>query len=410
MKQTSILRVTADICFFYAILSAISVFQAWRLPMALFATACLLLGLIIVRLNNPVPRILLALLPGLCFLIGPFSLLMIVPLLAWLYYFIVMVRGHFAMPLDEYRRNFTFMLVVSLFFIAANIANAAIYTHRFISVDALIYIAVFLFLGILAMRRMQMGAEMNLKWRLRNFLSVAGIPILAVGAALLVFLFLRFSHQALAAILVPVGRFFIWLFNKLFPVGDQPVDETTILGEITSHNVQQQAVEAELGSNGRLQEEHWAEHDFKLFEQAAAVGGWILLGLLLVVVLVLIWRYAKRNQLKEEDELLYDETEDIPGESRRRGANRRRTPLLAGNARQLRRVYKTYLEYRKSKGMSVHPSDTSAEILKHDLEMSESDDAIRLRELYLAARYGNPSAITNEQVQEAQACLERITG
>ena len=60
--------------------------------------------------------------------------------------------------------------------------------------------------------------------------------------------------------------------------------------------------------------------------------------------------------------------------------------------------------------MSVHPSDTSAEILKHDLEMSESDDAIRLRELYLAARYGNPSAITNEQVQEAQACLERITG
>ena len=124
----------------------------------------------------------------------------------------------------------------------------------------------------------------------------------------------------------------------------------------------------------------------------------------------MIWRYAKRNQLKEEDELLYDETEDIPGESRRRGANRRRTPLLAGNARQLRRVYKTYLEYRKGKGMSVQPSDTSAEILKHDPEMSESEDAIRLRELYLAARYGNPSAITNEQVQEAQACLERITG
>ena len=60
--------------------------------------------------------------------------------------------------------------------------------------------------------------------------------------------------------------------------------------------------------------------------------------------------------------------------------------------------------------MSVHPSDTSAEILKRDREMSESEDAIRLRELYLAARYGNPTAVTHEQVKEAQACLERITG
>ena len=42
--------------------------------------------------------------------------------------------------------------------------------------------------------------------------------------------------------------------------------------------------------------------------------------------------------------------------------------------------------------------------------MAESKDAVRLRELYLAARYGNPSAVTREQVQEAQACLERIVG
>ena len=410
MKQTSVLRVTADICFYYAVLSAIGAFQAWRLPMALFAAACLLLGLIIVRFASPVPRLLLAILPGLCFLTGPFSLLMFIPLLAWFYYFIVMARGHFAMPLDEYRRIYTFMLVISLFFIAANIANSTIYLYRLISVDGLIYIAVFLILGILAMRRMQMGAEMNLNWRVRNFLSVIGMPVLAVGAALLVFLLLRFSHQALAAILIPIGRFFIMLFRMLFPVAEQPAEETTALEEVISAKARSQMAELEFGMNDEVENMHTPDSNFMLIERAAAIGGWILLGLLLLLVLVLVWRYAKRNRVETEDELLYDETEAIPEENRRRGSGRRRLPLLATNARQLRRIYKTYLEYRQGKGMSVHPSDTSAEILERDREMSESDDAVHLRELYLAARYGNPSAVTRDQVQEAQACLERIMG
>lgn len=60
--------------------------------------------------------------------------------------------------------------------------------------------------------------------------------------------------------------------------------------------------------------------------------------------------------------------------------------------------------------MNILPSETSAEILENDREMSESADALRLRELYLAARYGDPSSVTREQVQQAQACLERIIG
>ena len=84
MKQTSVLRVTAEICFYYSVLSVIDVFQTWRIPMAVFAAACLLVGLVIVRCSSPAARILLAVLPVLCFLAGPFRLPMILPLLAWL--------------------------------------------------------------------------------------------------------------------------------------------------------------------------------------------------------------------------------------------------------------------------------------------------------------------------------------
>jgi hypothetical protein len=81
---------------------------------------------------------------------------------------------------------------------------------------------------------------------------------------------------------------------------------------------------------------------------------------------------------------------------------------VVGNAGQLRRIYKTYLEYRQEGGMTVGASDTSAQIL--DKETREKEEAARLRELYIAARYGDPSAVTRSQVQEAQACLERIVG
>ena len=46
MKQTSVFRVTAEICFLFAVLNAFSVFEPWRVPMALFTVACLLLGLV----------------------------------------------------------------------------------------------------------------------------------------------------------------------------------------------------------------------------------------------------------------------------------------------------------------------------------------------------------------------------
>ena len=408
MKQTSVFRVTAEICFYFAVLSVFTVFRTWRLPMALFTASCLLIGLAVVRCNSPALRLLLSLLPVLCFLTGPFTLLLILPLLACVYYVLVMTRGHYAMPLDEYRRSYTFMLLISLFFIAANIANSTIYRNQVISADSLVYVAVFLVLGVIAMRRMQMGAEMGMNWQIRNLLSVIGFPVLAVGISLILFLVLRFSQQALAVILTPIGKFFLWLFNLLFPEGKAPVAETVPAETIQSYT---SALPMELDRIGTAADKSTVgslASSSMLIERAAGIGAWVLLGILLLVILLLIWRRAKRNKPMEEEELLYEETEAAPVGSRRRRRNK--IPLLAGNARQLRRIYKTYLEYRKTNGMRVQPSDTSADILEHDRQMGENEDAAKLRELYIAARYGNPADVTHEQVLEAQACLERIVG
>ena len=125
-------------------------------------------------------------------------------------------------------RMLSAFLAICLFFLAANIANATVYWNQVISADSLAYAFAFLLLGITAMRRMQMGAEMPLNWRVRNALSVVGVPVLAVGLSLLLFFALRYSQMALRVILEPVGRFLIWLFHRLFPDGHSPVEEMSL--------------------------------------------------------------------------------------------------------------------------------------------------------------------------------------
>ena len=409
MKLTFVFRIAAEICFYFSVLHAATLADAFTLPMALFAAACLLLGLVIVRINNPVIRGVLALLPGFCFLLAPFTWLLILPVFAWIYYILVMVLGHYAIPLEEYRKAFIFMLSISLFFVAANIANSTLMRNQVISAESLVYALVFLILGIFVMRRLRMGAQMDMRWQVRNVLSVVGIPLLAIGASLAVFLLLRFSTYALGAILAPVGRFFIWLFHQLFPTGNSPIDEMTLEEAMKPFSIVQPVSLEESGSVSEEMRGLEISNPYELLiERAATIGGWILLGILLVIVLLLIWRHARKNEAKADEERMYEEYESAPVKGRKRRKNR--LPLLAGNARQLRRIYKTYLEYRRDKGVAVYPSDTSADVLKRDLQLGESADAVRLRELYLAARYGNPSEVTRGQVQEAQACLERIVG
>ena len=405
MKQTSVFRVTGDICFYFAVLNVFSAFSPWRVAMAVFAALCFILGFLIVRCKSVAARAALAAAPGIVFLFFPLSPLLLFPALAWLYYVLVMVRGHYAMPLYEYRRNFSVLLTVCLFFLAANIANATIYRGQVISAYSLGYTFAFLLLGVWAMRRMQMGAEMSLNWQARNALSVVGVPILAVGASMVLFLVFRFSQGALRMVLEPLGRLLLWVFHKLFPDGHSPLEEMTLQEYLQPKTP---AVQLELETNNLGTKLPMAEGKTinpMLLDRAAGIGAWLVLGVLLALAFWFVVRYARRNQRPPEEEAEIEEGEAAPSSKRRRG--KKAVPIL-GNARQLRRIYKTYLEFRSTKGLAVSPADTSEEILQRETNEKENEDAERLRQLYIAARYGDPSAVTRDQVMEAQECLERI--
>ena len=190
MKRHAAYRIEADLCFYFSILSIFPAFRPWMLPMALFAGACFVVSLVAVHVRQWPLRLLLALLPGLCFLGAELKFLLFFPALGWLYVILMLTAGRFHIWLDEYRRIYRAMLIVCLCSIAANVAHATIYSGAVISYVSLAYALCFLCLGVIAMRCMQMNADMSLRWRLANAFTVAGVPVLAVGGSLLIYLLL----------------------------------------------------------------------------------------------------------------------------------------------------------------------------------------------------------------------------
>lgn len=410
MKNSFVIRVTGEICFFFSVLSIFPIFRSWWLPLALFTAACFALGFLIVRCKSTALRLLLSLLPGLCFLLAPLHWLLIFPGFAWLYYILVMTQGNYAMPLEEYRRIYRFLLLISLFFVAADIANSTLYRGELISIPSLVYVFLFMFLGLYAMRRMQMGADMSAKWRLSNAVSTAGIPLLAVGASVMLFLIFRFTQPILTWLLTPVGKGILWLLDKLFPQGSDISDqlaEPNILKPETN-TLPYEPEYGDFGNESYLGDADRIITSHLLIEKAATIGAFVVLGLLLLLALYLVIQYVKRNQplpAEGESDLAYDEGERIDPESKKHAG---KAPRMVGNARKLRRIYQTYLEYVQTKGLEIEKSDTSQEILERAKNIRGSEQAERLRQLYIAARYGDPKAVTGEQVREAQDCLEQI--
>ncbi len=83
---------------------------------------------------------------------------------------------------------------------------------------------------------------------------------------------------------------------------------------------------------------------------------------------------------------------------------------------RIRAIYRQYVSFVRKSGADLTKGSTSADILESSMELGEeagrdlSDDESALREVYIRARYGDPAAITDDDVAMAARLLERITG
>ena len=406
MKRTAALRVTGDICFYFSVLTLFPAFQRWTLPMAGFALACLVIGLIAVGLRSMPLRLVLSLLPGVCLFFGELSPLLIVPGLAWLYFILYLSFGRFGIDLYDYRMLFRWMLILSAFVLAIQAVNAMLFGGAPLSYVSLAYMAAFILLAVIAMRGMQMGAKMDARWHTANTLTVAVVLFAAVGVSLLAYQLYLHSVPLLVALISPLKRVLAWLFGL---IRFRPVRETpTVTPPPEQINVGMPVALPHLEIEENIESEIMPDRTIleRLADQATNIGAFLVIAALVFVILWIIVKLIRRGREFAAEDVVYEQTEAFTPDRRRRKA---KPEAVHGQANAVRKIYREYLDYLQENGLQRSAADTSAEILAESERISPASAPAEetLRRVYLKARY-SAETVTEADVDAARSSLDAI--
>ena len=420
-RQYAPLRVCADLCLYFYTVSlfsfrvlysfsddagvhaAVSNLVSERtLPLFLLVAACFALGLVIVRLDSAALRFLLSLLPGLCFLLIPFRPEVLILIAAWLYYVIVMTVGNFDVHLDVYRRRsvvtLSAALLLTLCLIIFHFGTDDWYRTRLFGGET--FGLLFFLLCVLSLRGMRRSFGSSGLSRFLDAACVVALPVLPVA----VFFLLRSAVPAVTFLFSLLSRFLIWLYRLFFPQDRMPElfhppEEQDVNKTIKEKNPMLLPV----GNDHSPDAEMMEGKPFQL-SLSPQIGLYITLALLaaaLIFVAVMLLRGKKAHA--EKAAAFQEDVHRTPYE----GLLRRtlRESAVPANVRQIRRIYRSYLKLVHSLRIGISPSDTSEDVLGLSSGCLDIPENAALRELYIAARYGDPKAVTARQVSEAKRCL-----
>ena len=78
------------------------------------------------------------------------------------------------------------------------------------------------------------------------------------------------------------------------------------------------------------------------------------------------------------------------------------------NNDKIRDIYREYLSYIKLKGIKIVGQTTSEEILVASRQLADSEEAAKLRAIYIRARYNDEKQLSNEDVNLARELWHTI--
>ncbi len=414
------LRICAEMCLYYYVLALFTMSVEYNvstekgvygvvsnivsprsLQLTVLVGTCLALGFLIVRVNSAVLRFLLSLLPGLSFLMNPLEPMTAVLAAAWAYYVICMTVGNFEVYLDMYRKRARLMFVIALTLtcglIIYHFGNDAWYGTTLFGGET--FGLFFFVLTVFALRGMRLSFGAPAKMRAFDALHVVALPVIII----VLFFLLRGAVPAFTWVIARITRVLTLLYQKLFPreqpntfIPDEDFNAPTEEANINIPAIKE--TEADMtpisGTDPqvRISGEAWL---------------WVFIVILAaVLVYIAVREIRSRRKNYEKPKLARDRIERMPREkiSHRRSGD----PAISANAKKIRRIYRSYLDFLHSFGLKRFPSDTSKDVLDNSSKYLEVPENAELRELYIAARYGDPKDATAEQAAEARRCLTVI--
>ena len=425
-KDTSIsclyapMRVCADMAFYFYVLALLSLTVAynassggkvygvitnitspWALQIGVLLGSCFALGFLIVRIKKPALRLVLSLLPGLTFLMSPLQPVHLLHAAALAYYVIFMTIGNFDEYLDVYRRRIRVMLIAALvltgLLIVFRFSNDAWYGSKLLGGEE--YGIIFFILAVVSLRGMRLSMGASGRLRAMDTAFVIALPVVLTAA---VFLFSG-AVPVITFLFKQLTRFLGWLIGLLFPE-----KEKQTLPDIPDTNGGR-LEDIPLIDPEEISEDSGVEpmegKDFRI-DLPSRTLFWILIAVVIAVLVLIAVRLIRSKRTERvRTGRSHDRIERVPFE---RMAARSQETSLTANVKQIRKIYRVYLEQIFSKHAKVSPYDTSRDVLDISSNFSDLPENNELREIYIAARYGDPDAVTSEQAGEARRCLNTL--
>ena len=424
-RQYAPMRVCADICFYFYTVSLFSfsvlytasdemgingvvtnLIAPWSLQLAILVAACFVIGYVIIFVGNAALRFLLSLLPGLSFLMSPFQPILLIHAAAWVYFVVIMTIGNFEVFLDVYRRRARIMLFAAMMLtfclIIFHFGTDDWYGKRLFGGE--IYGLLFFILSVLSLRGMRLSLGAPKAMRVLDGAYVVVLPFLLVAA----FFLLRSIVPTVTFLFKMLTRFLVWLKRTLFP-GEETLD---IFHPSEEEDINKVLMEKDNSlvlppGNDQSPGEELASGEDLHFHLPVRAGFLIMIAFLAAVLILITIKLIRNKQKKQEKPKLareHIERKPFEGLLRRRSGE----AALPPNVRQVRKIYRTYLDHVRSLRLRISPSDTSKDVLDSSSAYLDMPENRTLRELYIAARYGDPNTVTSEQAAEAKRCLSII--
>lgn len=419
------LRVCADMCLYYYMLAVMTLaveynistekgvygvvsnmIAPWLNQLLILVGACFVIGFLIVRINNVALRFVLSLLPGLTFFMSPLEPTMLIHAAAWVYYVIYMTVGSFELYVDVYRRRGRLLLFIALILTCLllfyHFGNEAWYGNTLFGGE--VFGLLFFVLIVFAMRGMRLSYGAPAKMRIFDAVHVVALPLILLAG----FFLLRGTIPAFTWIIAKITRVLTWLFRLL----TKPREEVPIIpdedyeGPVKIEEEDQEIVLPPKAPDQTVDPGTTATPRVRI---QTSVWLWILFAILvLALVYYAIKLIRDRQKVYDKAKIARDRIEKLPREkhSRRQifGSS------LSANVNKIRKVYRSYLQHLRSSDVKIYPSDTSKDVLENTSQRLDIPENAALREVYIAARYGDPNAVTSEQADEAKRCFTVIKG
>ncbi len=406
MSSWLFFKVFGDACLYFSVIGAFPMLfpcrYAFYLPALLCAMGAMIASLL--KKLHPTMRILGCLLP-ICALFLASNIIehiVLLPIIA--YCLAVIVRSNCQLEYDQFLPFFKKLIKLWLcfFFVVLLISSLLNELGESLDfgIDTLLRYGILCFIsGILLLRALRLGNLTSQNTNRKQMIVTAGgvgaFMLLAVLAERILMQHGRTVADAVVSILKFLFSLPILLImsiaNLLFNGENKGSIETTMIEVVTTTEEAETVALPKGGESTPSVLEQLNEENFPW---------WIVVVMIAVLTAILFFAF-RLHQRKEAKARTYEDSQKLAKSKKAKTA-------ADSNRAKLRRYYRDFLKYEKTKGLKLSTDQTSLDILENLPHKNNHQACAKLRELYLSARYDDTHDVSKQQLDEAQSAWKDI--